>query len=100
MPMSPSIISIAPRAATPIAVLRRQVSPSDLGPALQAGCGAVWAELRAQGLRGGRNVAVYRDERITLEAGVEVDGALLERAGVVRSETPAGLVASVTHFGP
>lgn len=98
--MPPLPISLAQRAATPIAIVRRQVASAELGAAVQAACGAVWAELRAQGIRGGRNIALYRDTLITLEAGVELEGAFLERGGVTRSATPEGLVASIKHFGP
>ena len=63
-------------------------------------CGLVWNTLRAQGIRGGRNVAVYWDGSIRLEVGVELPGSFTEQDGVVRSATPAGAAASATHFGP
>jgi effector-binding domain-containing protein len=84
----------------PLAVVRRQVAQSDLSRVVPECCGRVWNALRAQGGRGGRHVAVYWDGTIRLEVGVEYSGELVERDGVVRSATPAGLVASVAHFGP
>ncbi|MBP6668833.1 MAG: GyrI-like domain-containing protein [Gemmatimonadales bacterium] len=98
--MSSHAIRLTTRAPVPVAVIRRLVPPPDLGRAVQSACGAVWQELRTQGLHGGRHVAIYLDGRITLEAGVECDLPFLERAGVCRSTTPGGLIASVTHLGP
>jgi effector-binding domain-containing protein len=56
--------------------------------------------MRAQNARAGRNVALYWDGAIRLEAGVEALGPFVERDEVVRSATPGGLVAAVTFFGP
>lgn len=93
-------ISFGPCEARAVAVIRAQVDPSALGHAVQAACGRVWSELRAQGVRGGGNIAIYHDDRITLDAGVEAEAAFTERQGVVRSATPAGLVATLRHVGP
>lgn len=98
--MLPASVTLEQRPSTSLAVVRRQVRPSDLSRAVPDGCGAVWAELRSQGLRGGRNVAIYWDDVIHLEAGVEVSDPFAERGGVVRSTTPAGLVVALKHFGP
>jgi len=83
-----------------LAVIRRQASPSDLSRLVPECCGLVWNEVRAQQARAGRNVAVYWDGSIRLEAGVELLGPFAERGEVVRSATPAGTVAWATHFGP
>jgi effector-binding domain-containing protein len=56
--------------------------------------------VRAQRVLAGRNVAVYWDESIRLEVGVELPGPFAELGEVVRSATPAGAVASTVHFGP
>jgi hypothetical protein len=48
----------------------------------------------------GRHIGIYWDDTIRLEVGVELQGAFTEQDGVVRSETPAGLLVSTTHFGP
>jgi len=85
---------------SPLAVLRRQVAPSDLARVVPECCGRVWKTLRAQGAHGGRHVAVYWDGSIRLEAGAEVQGPFTEQDGVVRSATPGGRVAVVTHMGP
>jgi effector-binding domain-containing protein len=45
-------------------------------------------------------VAVYWDGAIRLEVGVEVAEPFTEQDGVVRSTTPGGRVALVTHLGP
>ncbi len=62
-------------------------------------CGLVWNAVRAQDARGGRHVAVYWDARIRLEVGVELLGPFRDDGEVVRSATPGGWVAAVTHFG-
>lgn len=98
MPTSP--VQLQERSALPLVVIRSTVSPARLPEVVPRSCGAVWQALKAQGLRGGRNVALYWDEAIRVEAGVEFAGAFAEQDGVTRSATPAGLVAVVTHHGP
>lgn len=94
-----SSISVRFVEPTSIAVVRRVVSRSELSRAVRDGCGAAWTVLREQAVRGGRNLAVYRDDAISLESGCEVHGAFIEGGGVVRSETPAGNVVTTTHYG-
>ena len=86
--------------SVPLAVVQRQVSQADLPRVVPEGCGFVWNALRAQGIRGGRHVAMYWDGSIRLEVGVELAEPFTEQDGVVRSATPAGAVAAATHFGP
>lgn len=81
-------------------VQRRGVDPSQLGRVVQQGCGVVWDFVRAHGLSAGRNVAVYRNAQIDLDVGVELPGDFTPSGEVIRSATPSGLVASVTHLGP
>jgi len=85
----------------PLAVVRRQARPADLTRVVPQGCGLVWERLKAQGVRGGRHVALYWDwgTTVRLEVGAEVSGPFAERDDLVRSATPAGVVASVTHLG-
>jgi effector-binding domain-containing protein len=84
----------------PVAIVRRQVSASELSRVVPACCGLVWNAVRAQEGRAGRHVAIYWDGSIRLEVGVELDGAFTEQGEVVRSATPAGPVAWTTHLGP
>ena len=84
----------------PVAVVRRLASRANLSRLVPEGCGIVWNVLRGQGLRGGRHVAIYWDGTIRLEVGVEMREPFVETGEVVRSLTPGGLVASVTHLGP
>jgi effector-binding domain-containing protein len=84
----------------PIAAVRRTATGPMLGKTVQDGCGAVWNALRAQGLKGGRNVAIYWDTQITLDVGVEMPEGFTETDDVKRAATPTGLTASVTHLGP
>ncbi len=83
----------------PLAVVRRQARPDELSRLVPECCGIVWNALRAQQVRGGRHVALYWDGVIRVEVGAEVNAPFAEQGDVVRSATPAGTVASVTHLG-
>ena len=93
-------IQIQRLASAPLAVIRRQASASELKRVVPECCGLVWNALRAQQVRGGRHVAIYWDASIRLEVGVEISGPFVEDGNVVSSATPAGVVASATHYGP
>ena len=86
--------------SVPLAVIRRQASASDLARVVPECCGLVWNIVRAEQTQTGRHVAIYWDGSIRLEVGVELHGPFAEHGDVVRSATPAGAVASATHFGP
>lgn len=61
----------------------------------------MWNVIRAQQIAGaGRHVAVYLDNQINLEVGVELDAPFAGHGEVVGSSTPAGPVATTTHYGP
>jgi effector-binding domain-containing protein len=98
--MPPYAVQLQRLQSVPLAVIRRQASASELARLVPECCGLVWQEVRAQQARGGRHVAIYWDRTIRLEVGVEIDGPFAEQGEVVRSATPAGAVASTTHFGP
>ncbi len=85
----------------PLAVVRRRASLQELSKVVPDACGAVWSIVRSQQIPGaGRNVAVYRDDLINLEVGVELDAPFPGYGEVVGSEIPAGFVATTTHYGP
>jgi effector-binding domain-containing protein len=86
--------------SVPVAVIRRQARPSDLARIVPECCGLVWEAVRAQKVKAGRHVAIYWDGSIRLEVGVELHGSFIDSGDVVCSATPAGSVASATHFGP
>src|SRR5262245_24708618 len=98
--MTTSAVRLEHHDSVPLAVMQRTARPSDLSRVVPECCGLVWNALGAQGVKGGRHVAVYYDDAIRLEVGAEVKGPFAERDGVVRSATPAGDVACITHFGP
>ena len=98
--MTLSSVVLLQVSAIPVAVVRRQVRAVELSRAVPECCGLVWNVLRAQRVKAGRNVAIYWDASIRLEAGVELQGPLADAGEVVRSATPAGAAASITHFGP
>ena len=86
--------------SVPLACRRMTASASDLARVVPECCGLVWDAVRAQRAQAGRHVAIYWDGSIRLEVGVELFGPFAEHGEVVRSATPAGAVASATHFGP
>jgi effector-binding domain-containing protein len=93
-------IQIQPFPGQSLAIVRRRASMPQLSRVIPEACGLVWNGLRAQGIRGGRHVAVYLDHEINLEIGVELDAPLTGHGEVVASRLPAGTVATTTHFGP
>ena len=84
----------------PVAVVRRQARADELSRLVPQCCGLVWNALRAQQVRGGRHVAIYWDDGIRVEIGAEVNAPFAEQGELVRSATPGGTIASVTHLGP
>src|SRR5678815_4504304 len=88
-------------ARQPLAVVRRRATKAELSKVVPEACGAVWAVVKAQQLKGaGRHVAVYLDDVMNIEVGVELDGPFAGAGEVVPSATPAGEVATTTHYGP
>jgi effector-binding domain-containing protein len=85
----------------PLAVVRRRAALQELSEVVPEACGTVWSILRSQRVTGaGRHVAVYLDDQINLEVGVELDAPFAGSGEVVGSATPAGPVATTTHYGP
>ena len=85
----------------PLAVVRRRARARELSRVVPEGCGTVWDVVRAQRIAGaGRHVAVYLDGEINLEVGVELEAPFAGHGDIVGSSTPAGLVATATHYGP
>jgi effector-binding domain-containing protein len=97
--MTPSAVQLQQLNSIPLAVIRRQASPSELSRVVPDCCGLVWNAVRSQQAKAGRNVAVYWDGTIRLEVGVELLGPFTEHGEVVLSATPTGAVASATHIG-
>ena len=87
-------------ASVPVAVVQRQVASSALSRVVPECCGLGWNALRAQQIKGGRNVAIYWDSGIRLEAGVESSEPFTEAADLVYSATPSGPTIHAVHFGP
>lgn len=84
----------------PLAVVRRHATAGELSRVVPESCGFVWNVLRAQGVRGGRHVAIYWDDASRVDVGAEVEAPFTEQSGVVHGATPSGDVAWLTHFGP
>ena len=98
--MGVSTVQLQQIGSIPLAVIRRRASPSELSRVVPECCGLVWNAVRAQQAKAGRHVAIYWDGSVRLEVGVELEGSFVEQGDVVRSATPGGVVASVTHLGP
>ena len=98
--MSAYDVSVQRLESIPLAVIRRQVRAPELARVVPELCGVVWNAMRAQQTPAGRHVAVYWDASIRLDVGVEVRGPFVDAGDVVHSATPAGPVATTTHFGP
>jgi effector-binding domain-containing protein len=95
------VVRLEPASARPLAVVRRVAKSHELSKVVPDACGLVWGVVRSQKIPGaGRHVAVYLDGLITVEIGVELDAPFGGFGEVVDSATPAGTVATTTHFGP
>jgi effector-binding domain-containing protein len=95
-----SPIDIRQVVRTPTAVIRHRVPKSEFPRVVPASCGRVWEALRAQGLRGGHNVALYRESGQVVEAGVELMTPFAAAGEIVLSDLPEGIAAATTHLGP
>jgi effector-binding domain-containing protein len=92
-------VTIADVAPIATLVVRRPAGAESLKAFVPSACGTVWEFLRARGLRGGHNIALYLNGK-SAEAGVVFDGTV-EPAGVVeRSALPSGRAARTMHRGP
>jgi effector-binding domain-containing protein len=98
--MTLSAVTLVAPPPIPVAVVRRQAKAAELARVVPECCGLAWKAVRDQNAKAGRNVAIYWDERIRVEAGVELAGPFTEQGEVVRSFTPSGPAVSVTHYGP
>ena len=71
----------------PLAVVRRRASLPQLAKVVPDACGIVWNVVRAQQIAGaGRHVAIYWDDVINLEVGVELDAPFAGHGEVVRGD--------------
>lgn len=94
-------IHLEQHGSRPLAVVRRRAAAQQLSRVVPDACGTVWSVVRAQQVPGaGRHVAVYLDDQINLEVGVELDAPFAGFGEVVGSATPPGPVATTTHYGP
>src|SRR5215813_2787882 len=95
------VIRLEQHPGQPLAVVRRRASHQELSSVVPAACGTVWTVIRARQVAGaGRHVAVYWDCQINLEVGVELAEPFAGHGEFFGSATPAGLVATTTHYGP
>jgi effector-binding domain-containing protein len=85
----------------PLAVVRRRASVRELSKVVPDACGVVWNAVKAKQIAGaGRHVALYLDDQINLEVGVELAAPIDDQDDLIGSATPAGAVATAVHFGP
>ncbi len=90
--MKPDDVRLAELPSIPLAVVRRQVSRSDLSAAVREGCGRAWTFARGHNLTAGqhRGVPGWDDPP---RRRVELPAPFTEGDGIIRSARPAGLVA-------
>ncbi len=99
-------IRLEQQPAQPLAVVRRRASRSQFAAVVPAACGTVWNVLRSQQVQGaGRHVAVYYftgegSDQVNLEIGVELVTPFAGHGEAIPSATPAGIVATTSHYGP
>src|SRR5258706_5160414 len=87
--------------ARPLAVVKLVARPEEFSRVVPKYCGVVWNALKAQQVKGaGRHIAIYLDDQVNLEVGVEMKAPYDGDGEVVGSSIPVGLVASTVHFGP
>jgi hypothetical protein len=88
----------APR---PLAVVRRRAGMKDLSTVIPQACGEIFSLAKAQRPGGvHRMVAIYLNDKIDLEIGVELDSPIADGGGLFSSALPAGPVAHAVHLGP
>jgi len=85
----------------PLLVARRRARSAEFSTIVPEACGAVWNHVKQRGLKGaGRHVPIYLDDQTNLEVGVEMAAPCAGEGEIAASQTPAGRVATATHFGP
>jgi effector-binding domain-containing protein len=96
-----SNVRLEQRKSLPLAVVRRRATKQQLSKVIPEACGIVWNVIRSQQVQGaGRHIAVYLDDQINIEVGVELEAPFAGHGDVIGSATPAGAVATATHLGP
>jgi effector-binding domain-containing protein len=85
----------------PLLVVRRKASSQELAKVVPDACGTVWKVIQSQKIPGaGRHIALYLDNQINLEVGVELDTPIPGVGEVIESAIPSGTVVTTVHFGP
>jgi effector-binding domain-containing protein len=94
-------IQVSQVAAQLTAVIRLRAQLCELSTVVPQACGEVWTFLRSSNFpRPGRHLAIYLDDEINIEVGVEVFQPFTGNDRVVCSNTPAGMAATAVHMGP
>jgi effector-binding domain-containing protein len=86
----------------PLAAIRTTAARDKIGQAIYRALDEIWPVLREQAVRTGHNVVIYDDgdaSAVAMRIGVEVFTDFTERGGVTSTATPAGLVATIAHYG-
>src|SRR5258706_16120607 len=78
-------------ASIPRAVVRLRAGFAELARVVPEACGGVWKVVQSQKIAGaGRHVALYLDDVINLEVGVEMAAPFAGDGDVIGSALPAG----------
>src|SRR6478672_11492962 len=100
--MNPQTVTLQHFAAPrPLAIVRRRALMKDLPTVIPQACGEAFSLAKAQRPTGlGRLVAVYLNDLMDLEIGVELNAPIADGNGLFASALPAGTVATAVHMGP
>ena len=71
--MTPYTVQLREGPRIPLAVIRRRAAATDLPKLVPECCGLVWSAVKAQNTKAGRHVAVYLNDDIDVEVGVDVE---------------------------
>ncbi len=82
------------------AVIRAQAKIPELPSVIPPLCGEVWEYAKDAGLPKNRLLALYLDNVMNIEVGVEVSKPFTGNDRVVCSELPGGLAVTTVHWGP
>lgn len=86
--------------AVPTVATRASVRREEIPNAIRAGLDPIWKFIRTKPeLKFGFNVVVYLEGPKRMEIGVQLPGEYEVPAGIIRTQSPAGLAARAVHWG-
>jgi effector-binding domain-containing protein len=96
---SPYEVTVTTVEATTLAVCRASADREHIGEAIMGALDKVWPFIRANGIESGHNVVVYYGGPGDMAIGVQTLSPVPANDVVETLQTPAGRVATTTHWG-